>query len=288
MLSITENIAQNIRRFDICSLLKLLKELGYQTEDLYFESHDDLSVRSSLCEAIYFSQSWPKVRIVLNLGLLSANSPLPNFFRRKMDSGSIDAALFTKYLGFFNHHAIKNLLLMSTPDINDIFFTNWQQTKSHYLKLLDLNSSSTLWHLFQICFPELVVQVIKAPRVFKQNSSSTMLGKTRLGVNSFLGKKITQKIPSFKILLTTDEPMANTHRSWPIEIKQRLKKMVFAFLQRTEIHFRVVFILKNNREMAHLAKSTQLGYCMLGEGKEDLKMLLFSGYSKESVVNLQN
>lgn len=278
---IHERIAKNIKRFDICSLLKVLKEIGYKNEDLYFESHDDLSSRSSLCEAIFFSENFPRVRVSLNLGLLSANSPMPSFFRKKMDSGSIDPILFTRFLGFFNHHTIRDILLMSTPEINDIFFSNWQVTKSYYLKLLDLNSSSTLWHLFQACFPELSVKIIKAPRLFKQNSSSTMLGTTRLGVESYLGKKITHRIPSFKFILTSDEAQTTQHKPWPIEIKERLKKMVFAFLQRTEIHFRVVFVLKNSKEIARLSKSTQLGYCMMGENKGDLKILLFSGYSKD-------
>lgn len=262
--------------------------MGYTNEDLYFESHDELSSRPSLCEAIFFSENFPRVRIVLNLGLLSANSPMPSFFRKKMDSGSIDSVLFTKFLGFFDHHIIKNILLMSTPEINDIFFSSWQVTKSHYLKLLDLNSSSTLWHLFQACFPELSVKIIKAPRLFKQNSSSTMLGTTRLGIDSFLGKKITQMIPSFKFILTSDEAQTTQQKPWPVEIKERLKKMVFSFLQRTEIHFRVVFVLRKSREFARLSSGNRLGYCTLGENKTDLKLLLFSGYSKSCCAPLDH
>ena len=213
MNTIQQRIAKDIKRFDVCSLLKLLREIGYQSTDIYFESHSDLSSRSSLCEDIFFSENAPKVRIILNLGLLSGNSPLPNFFRKKMDSGSIDPILFTKYLNFFDHHIINNLLLMSMPDINNVFFSSWQSTKSHYLKLLDLNSTSTLWHLFQACFPELTVKVIKAPRVFRQNSSSIVIGTTRLGVESFLGKKIVQTIPSFKIILIGDETNTRTTNS---------------------------------------------------------------------------
>lgn len=281
MESINKRIAKNIQRFDICSLLKLLKELGYQSEDIYFESCYETASPTALCQNIFFAESFPKVRIVLNLGLLSANSPLPNLFKRKMDSGSIDATLFQRFLSFFDHHAIKNLLSMSMPDINDIFFSSWKETKGHYLKLLDLNSTSTLWHLFQACFPELVINVIKAPRFFKQNSSSTTLGNTRLGVESFLGRKIVQSIPSFKIILISEESHTDSHVSWSLEIKDRLKKLVFDILQRTHIHFRVIFIIRNKKEIARLSPLTQLGYCMMGESNQSLKMLLFSGYSKD-------
>ncbi len=170
---------------------------------------------------------------------------------------------------------------MSMPDMNNVFFTSWQSTKSHYLKLLDLNSTSTLWHLFQACFPELTVKVIKAPRVFRQNSSSIVIGTTRLGIESFLGKKIVQTIPSFKIILSGEETNTELQVPWPLEIKARLKRMIFSILQRTHIHFRVNFILKNGREAANLSQSTKLGYCMMGENKGPLKLLLFSGYSKD-------
>lgn len=280
MNTLQEQIAKNVKRFDVCSLLKLLYEMNYHKNDIYFESHTDCSSRSSLCEKIIFSESHPKVRLILNLGLLSGNSPLPNFFKKKMDTGAIDATLFTQYLHFFDHHLISNLLAMSMPDINNVFFSNWQETKNHYLKLLDLNSTSTLWHLFQACFPELKVEVLKAPKVFKKTSSSVMLGKTRLGIESFLGKKMVQTMPSFKIMLTGEETNTDLMIPWPIEIKSRLKRMIFTILQRTHIHFRIIFIQKEGIDQARLNKSTQLGYCMLGKSSNFLKILLFSGYSK--------
>jgi hypothetical protein len=281
---IQKRIEQNITHFDVCSLLELLYEMGYQSSDIYFESHSDCSSRSSLCEKIVFSESDPKVRLILNIGLLAGNSPLPNFFKKKMDTGSIDPILFTRYLNFFDHHLISNLLAMSMPDINNIFFSSWQETKGHYLKLLDLNSTSTLWHLFQVCFPELKIKVLKAPKVFKRNSSSIVLGKTLLGLESFLGKKIIQTTPSFKIMLTGEETNTDLMVPWPIAIKERLKRIIFPILQRTHIHFRIIFIQKDGIAYTRLKKNTQLGYCMLGKGVNPLKILLFSGYSKDLLL----
>lgn len=283
-----KRIIENIKRFDICSLLKVLWEMGYQTHEIHYESNADCSSRSSLCEGITFSEMEPKVRIILNLGLLAVNSPLPHFFRKKMDSGSIDPILFARYLNFFDHHLINNLLMMSMPDFNTTLFSNWQKTKTDYLKLLDFNSTGTLWHLFQACFPELTVKILKAPRLFRQNSSSVILGTTHLGVDSFLGKKIVQTTPSYKFILVGEETTTDLEVPWPVEIRRRLKRMIFSILQRTHIHFRVIFILKNRNEIARLAPSTQLGYCMLGKSKESLKLLLFSGYSKEMGNNLKD
>lgn len=273
-----QRIAQNIHRFDICALLKLLKALGYPTEEIYFESSGTLSSHTSLCQKITFSLEVPRVKITLHLGLLSANSPLPYFFRKKMDSGSISAALFTKFLSFFDHHILRNLLMMSIPEVHTLFFKDWRETKGYYLKLLDLNSTSTLWHLLQTCFPELSVKILKSPKVFKQNSSSTILGNTRLGKEAFLGKKLVQTIPSFKFILIGEHTHTSLNIPWPFEIKQRFRKIIYSFLNRTDIHFRLIFVLKNTHEKARLSSQMCLGYSTLGKGKEDLKLLLFSGY----------
>jgi predicted component of type VI protein secretion system len=276
-----QSIAENIKRFDLCSLLKLLKELGYQEEDIFFQSSANLYSPVSLCEEIIFQDGMPKVTIVLNLGLLNGNSPLPNFFREKMEEGEIDASKLTKYIAFFDHHLIKNLLAVSLPDINQIFFSDWDETKMQYLKLLDLNSTSTLWHLFQTCFPELTIKVEKFPRLYKEKSSSIVLGKARLGDDAFLGRHIVQALPSYKFTLIGDEMLTDKLEPWPAEVKQRLKTVIFHMLQRTSLHIKVNFIIKNNREIAKLSDSSFLGYCRIGKNHHPLSLTLFSGYSRD-------
>lgn len=279
-MPIQNKIKQHVKRFDLCSLLKLLQEVGYKEEDIYFQSHSDLSSRAGLCEDIFFSENQPRVTLILNIGLLSANSPLPSYFRKKMDAGTIDPVLFTRYLSYFDHHLIKNLLAMSMPETNGIFFRDWTETQGHYLTLLDLNSTSTLWHLFQICFPELIVKAEKSPRLFQEKSSSNTLGKTRLGVDTFLGKKIEQAIPSFKFTLTGEHTLTDQLVPWPLEVKHRLKNVIFPLLSRTSIHFRVILCIKKNGEIARLSPHSHMGYCRMGENKHPLKLLLFSGDSR--------
>lgn len=276
-MTIQDKIKQHVKRFDICSLLKLLKEIGYQEDEIYFQSHSDLSSRAGLCEDIFFSENQPRVTLLLNIGLLSGNSPLPSYFRKKMDTGAIDPVLFTRYLSYFDHHLIKNLLSMSMPETNGIFFTDWTETQGHYLTLLDLNSTSTLWHLFQICFPELIVKAEKSPRLFQEKSSSNTLGRSRLGIDTFLGKKIEQAIPSFKFTLTVEHTLTDQLVPWPLEVKHRLKKVILPILSRTAIHFRVILCIKKNGEIAYLSPQSHIGYCRMGENKHPLRLLLFSG-----------
>lgn len=277
---IEKEIAKKIKSFDVCALLKLLLQKGYKMEDIYFESHADLSSRATLCENIRFSEEG-KVTLQLNLGLLSNNSPLPSFFRKKMDSGSIDSTLFANFIRYFDHGIIKNLLSVSMPDVNDLFFDSWPETQGHYLKLLDLSSTSTLWHLFELLFPELHVQVIKFPTLFKEQGSSIMLGRARLGLNAFLGKKIEQAIPSFKVILTGEDTLTEQLVPWPLEVKRRLKNLLYSILKRTSIHFRVSLLIKNNRDIAKLLPGCYLGYSRIGKNEVPLKLLLFIGDSKD-------
>lgn len=281
MKALQKKIEENIKRFDVCTLIKLLKNAGYENKDIYFQSSASLSSSAALCEGIFFSDSALKVTIILNMGLLSSNSPLPSFFRKKMDSGNINSTLFSRFLDFFDHHLIKNLLMMSMPDFEHSFFPKWRETQREYLKFLDLNSISTLEHLFKNCFPELVVRAVKFPRVFRQNCFSFTLGSTPLGIQSYLGKKIEQTVPSFKFILIGEDTHTELGVPWPLEIKKRLKNLIYVIFRRVEIHFRVTFILKNNKEVAHLSPTCRLGYCMIGENKHSLKLLIFAGYPRQ-------
>ena len=277
--AVQEKIRKKIRHFDVPSLLKLLYSLGYEAKDLYFESHPSLSSAVSLFEDIFFSEGeYPKATILINLGLLTGNSPLPSYFQRKMDSGTIDLLLFTRFLSFFDHHLIFMTLGMDLPADNGWFFSDWNQTLKQYLSLLALNSTSTLWSLMQLCFPELKVEVYKSPRVLRMLSSSAILGATALGKDSFLGKKQKLTAPSFKIILTAEEMDYEMAVPWPVEIKTRLKELVFPLIHRINVYTRVILVVKNCKDRARLSATSYLGYRSLGKSHKPLQLLLFAGY----------
>ncbi|MGH2613428.1 MAG: hypothetical protein ACRDFB_10340, partial [Rhabdochlamydiaceae bacterium] len=240
----------------------------------------DLSSSSAICKDIEFSDSFPRIVLILNLGLLAGNSPLPNYFRKKMDTGSIDPVLFSRFLSFFDHFTISNLLSMSMPEDNCWFFPAWKETQSQYMNLLALNSSSTLWHLFQLCFPELQVEVVKFQRTISMESAAITLGTTLLGKESYLGKKEKITLSSFKIILTADEIETDQLVLWALEIKKRLRELLFPLLARTYFYFQVILVIKNSSDRARLSPTSQLGYRRLGQSQDPLRILLFSGYSR--------
>ncbi len=276
---IQEQIQRKIRHFDAPSLLKLLHSLGYKGKDLHFESNPSLASSSSLFEEISFSENrYPKVSITINLGLLTGNSSLPTYFRQKMDSGEIDLLLFTRFLNFFDHHLIMTTLAMSIPKENGWFFSNWDETLMQYLSLLALNSTSTLWHLLQLSFPELKVRVYKYPRPLDMTSSSTILGSTLLGRDSFLGKSQKVTASSFKMVFTSEEMDNERCGPWSVEIKKRLKELIFPLIHRSNIYTKVILVVKNCKETLCLSPNSYLGYRTLGKSQGAVRFLLFAGY----------
>ena len=106
---ILKKIEKKIRLFDICSLVKILRSLGFHEDDIYFESHLNHSSPISLCEKITFSKHAPRVLILLNMGLLSSQSSLPSFFIKYMENEEVYADKFLRFLSFFSHHLIRGI-----------------------------------------------------------------------------------------------------------------------------------------------------------------------------------
>ncbi len=274
-------IQEKIQRFDVFALLKLLESMGYKASDIFFQSNPSLSSSSSVCHNIIFRErEYPRIILTLNMGLFANQSALPSFFRKKMDEGSINSEMFAKYLGFFDHYMIRTFLGVSMPEDSGWFFSDWKETLREYLKFLALNSVSTLQLLFQLCFPELKVQVMKFPRVINLHKASIVLGSTILGKDSFLQKNEKLTISSLKVFLTTSEPLTDLSLPWAFEIKKRIADLIFPLLERVHIYLQVVLIMENVNYFAQLSSTMYLGYCCIGKSAGPLHFCIFSGYPK--------
>ncbi len=283
---VKDKIRQAIRRFEISALLKLLGYLGYTIQDISFRSNPILASPSSLCEDIIFPEGGDtRVIIVVNIGFLSAGTPLASFFRKKMESGKINALLFTRFLSFFDHFIIRNLFAMCIPEDNSWFFPDWQEAKRQSLHLIALNSPSSLSLVLQMCFPELKVEVIKSPRVLGTNSSSATLGNTYLGRESFLGQNQQLSISSVKIILTAESMETELKTIWPVEIKKRIRKFLLSFLVKMETYTTVILTVKQCKEKAFLSRTSYLGYSKIGEDKKPFHIRIFSGYLNAAVFD---
>ncbi len=276
-----QKIEGRIRDFDLKSLVVALESVGIKRSEIYFESNPQNTSAKSLCESISFSKRFPKVRVVLNMGLLGANSPLPSYFQKLMDEEEIDAERFMRFLGFFNHLLIKQHLNLMLPEKNRDFFDDWEETHFHYLSLLGFESISTLWLLIKISFPELVVNIKKNARMLRLNSSSLVLGRDSLGPNSYIGERLEQTLSSFRIVFTTEDETSELGTPWPIEITNRLRKWLFPVLSKTDVHLSILLVIKHKTGHIHLTQNHHLGFDRIGLSTAPFELLLFHGYVKE-------
>ena len=150
MTPLEKEISANIHRFDLFSLTELLIFAGYNLEEIQFKSHHSMASQPGLIHDIKFQNgSIRQVVITLNLGLLSAQSPLPSYFQKKIDKSNIDYNQFIEFIGYFDNILIKNYFFAIYPEKNNELFQDWESTKGRYLEMLDLKSCSTLHWLFQ-------------------------------------------------------------------------------------------------------------------------------------------
>jgi hypothetical protein len=273
-----EKITKNIKRFDLCALLKVLKVLGYQRDKIVFEGNSSQVSHSNLCHDIKFDAV---VTIIINIGLLSPCSSLPSFFQELVEKEDINSEKFICFLNFFNHHLIDSFLLMTLPEINEKLFSSWKQAQFHYLSLLGFESVSTLWFLMKICFPDLVVEVKKNPQELKLHTSSLVLGRDSLGITSYLGNRFKQTLSSFKITFTTDNELSEIGMPWPIEINRRLVELIFPVLKKTDLHFSVVLQIKNKCNYLILGSKSYLGFDRIWKSSHPFQLLLFYGLIKD-------
>ena len=277
---VLRKIKTRIRSFDLFALVKLLQSLGYRSKEIYFESHISHTSARSLCEKITFSDKIPRVRIALNMGLLSENTPLPSFFIKYLESEEIDGEKFIRFLSFFNHHLIQEFLKMTVPEKNETLFPNWMETHHHYLSLLGFESISTLWLIFKGCFSELVVSIKKNARMMRLHSSSLILGRDGHGGSSYIGERLEQTLSSFKITFTTEEEVSELGTPWPIEINRRLLDWIFPIVEKTDLHLSIILVIKHKYGHLHLSKSHYLGFDRIGKSCRPFQLLLFHGFIK--------
>ncbi|MEW5802328.1 MAG: type VI secretion system baseplate subunit TssG [bacterium] len=280
-------IAGRIHEFDPVSLLHLLEFLGYRAEEIVFRSHVSLSSQPSLIQGIEF-QTEPirQVIISMNLGLSSAQSPLPSYFSKYMDSGMIDASAFIDFIEYFDHCLILDYLSNLYPEINTRLFSNWELTKRRYLLMLDFKSCATLHWLFQLVFPELGVKVEKVMLQRVLQISSVRLGVTVLGSDAVLGREKGVAVHGRQITLVSEGEFTDSGEPWPREIEKRLDDTLFPLLRMMSIDLEIVLVIRAQKRWARLHAESYLGYDKIQGGQANYRQIrIFRGALREAQIS---
>lgn len=276
-------ISKKIHEFDLISLLKLLIYHGFLLEEIHFKSHMSTCSQSGLIQGIEFLYRPDRqVVITINMGLLSAQSPLPSYFQKNVDAKDIDSITFTDFIGYFDHFLIWNYIFNIYPEKNTKYFSDWEITKRQYLLMMDLKSCSTLFWIFQLVFPELKIQVKKMVMQRGLKASALIIGKTILGSDAVFGKKTEATVYGMHITLFSDEEFTDTETPWPKEIKSRLDDQVFPILRSAEVGVEIILVIQSQKRWMKLESESYLGYDKMKGGKAQARRIrIFRGQLRD-------
>jgi len=266
--------------FDLISLLRVLFFIGYLPEDIFFKSYNSLCSQAGLIKEIkFYPESVRNVTIVLNMGLLSAQGTLPNYFQKFIDKGMMDVKSFYDFIGYFDHSMMYNFFKYVYPELNLNSLVNFDHVKSSYIQMLDLKSCTTLDWMFRLVFPELEVCVDKGLFSRKILMKSLKLGYAILGENAVFGDKTRIMVSGRKITLFCNEELTQNRNPWPRERKKRLKEYVFPILCVIGIDLEVILVIQSQKQWVKLHHGSYLGYDKIRGGSDRYKRIrIFKGY----------
>jgi hypothetical protein len=279
MTKTESRIVQNVWRFDPISLLMLLTYLGYGLNDILLFSHFSSVSQSRLIEAIEFCKMPRKIKITLNLGLLSGQSILPDYFFKLVANNTIDAQRFVEFFGYFDDRVLRRLIFAIYPEFDETIFQNWEDRKITSLFTMRLDSIISLHWLMQLVFPDLQVRVEKTTLYRTIDLGAPIIGKSKLGYQAVLGKIKKLPVLGKRITLITDEDEFKKYEPWPVEIEKRLREIIFPILQPVDVYLEIWVVIRSQGNWLSLQENSYLGYeNIVSNNLQFRKILIFSGH----------
>ncbi len=261
MNSLEKQIADKIHLFDIISLLRLLIEMGYGPHEIRFRGHNSICSQPRLIYSVRFVDvPFKEVEITLCLGLMGAQSPLPGYFRKKIESDISSGNSFDAFIGYFDHLLIRDYICHIYPEINRFFFLPQELTMRDYLHILDLRSCSALHVLFSRAFPEAGVQLEKVTLTRGLKADPVCLGFSRLGGDAVFGRTSVIPVCGRRVTLHCEDEVTDRQVPWPEEIKERLKRLLFPLLAPLGMEMEIDLVLASQKRRVRLHPETYLGY----------------------------
>ena len=255
-----ERVRQNARRFELKPLIDLLVAHGYHRDQLMFESNREGGA-TSLVHSIEFRERGAGVLITVNLGLLGDNSLLPSYFIREIE-GSRDPQRFYDFIRFFDHRLIENHIRASWPEDDPAVYGDYPLLCNAVLKLVGLDSVSSLHWLMQLLFPELRVRVKRGAFTDSTSSHACRTGISRLDGSSVIGRMYETEAQGFLVDLITDEEAYDHRRTWAAVVRARLGDRCLPVLAPFRLPLRVVLTVLSHASWARLesAQAETTGY----------------------------
>jgi hypothetical protein len=209
-------------RYELGAAIQILQQAGYAWSDLRFEGIEELyPTRGALIRSIRIESAPAKLAILsLNTGLLSAGSPLPNYFlefARKLPNP--DA--FIRFMGFWDALQLSSSAYATLPNLG---VDRKGLLGKTYLARLRFESPVTLHWLFRSVFPELEVRVERATFRRRGRGARARVGHILDG-RLVIGEEYTERCFGFRITLSAEAVRSDLGFDWEREAEARLLRI---------------------------------------------------------------
>lgn len=274
---IERSIRERIRSFDVPALLEVLAASGYGDAELEYRSHRTTVHQSHLVHDIqFFHRPRKRVVITVNMGLLSAQSPLPSFLMRTMDQ--LDHDRLERFIGYFDHMLLQERFSGLYPERSSALLPGWPEAAGDRLRLLRPTCPSTLHWLFCSVFPEAEISVRREVRQQKVPAREMRLGATALGEGDAMGGFAFVPSGGLEVRIYCNEPFSSSGIPWAVEARRRFETYLLPLLSEAMLMLTVILVLREHEGFLQLERESHLGYDPLqGAPIQDQQVLLFSG-----------
>ena len=279
---VEQRIRESIRSFDIPALLDVLAASGYGDAELEYRGNRTTVHQSHLVHDIQFIHSPTKrVIITVNVGLLSAQSPLPSFLMQTMDQ--LDHSRLERFIGYFDHLLLQECFAGLYPERDVELLPGWPEAARDRLRLLRPTCPSTMHWLFCKVFPEAEVSVRREVRQQQVRAREMRLGASALGEGDSMGGFASIPTGGMEVRIFCNEPFSASGVPWAVEARRRFEADVLPLLSETVLMLTVVLVLREQESVLRIERASHLGYDPLhGAPPQPQQILLFSGDTSSS------
>ncbi|WP_434391471.1 hypothetical protein [Melittangium boletus] len=272
-----QRIRERIRSFDIPALLTLLKTTRYAGAEIEYRGQRTAVHQSHLVHDIEFIDvPDPKVIITVNMGLLSAQSPLPSFLMQTMDQ--LDHDRLERFIGYFDHLLLRDCFAGLYPEREESLLPGWRRASRDRLRLLRPTCPSTLHWLFHKVYPETELSVRREVRQQRVPARELRMGASTLGEGDSMGGFAAIPTGGVEVRIHCDEPRASNGVLWAEEARRRFDAQVLPLLSETVLMLTVVLVLRDQESVLRLAPDGHLGYYALQDSPaQTQQVVIFSG-----------
>ncbi|HEY8212245.1 MAG TPA: hypothetical protein VIG99_32405 [Myxococcaceae bacterium] len=275
--ALERRIRERIRSFDVPALLDLLAASGYASAEIEYRSHRTTLHQSHLVHDIQFIHG-PRERIVItvNVGLLSAQSPLPSYLMRTMDH--LDHDRLERFIGYFDHLLLAGCFAGLYPERSPAHLPGWQDAAMDRLRLLRPTCPSTLHWLFCRAFPEAELSVRREVRRQRVRARGMRLGSSTLGEGDSMGGFASIPSSAVEVKIHLDGPISSSGVPWAVEARHRLESDLMPLLSETALLLTVILVLRERESFLRVEDDSFLAYDPLhGAPVQAQRVLLYSG-----------